>query len=80
MTDTNDISVTETAPAVKRTRKPMTTPSKAQLTASVAYFQTALGALLAGPALAAEDLKEELQAVLDKAPSLAPVSAAAEAE
>lgn len=50
----------------------MNKPTKSQLVNAVTHYQTALAALVEGPALSAEDLLEEVKAVVRNAPSLEP--------
>lgn len=50
----------------------MNKPSKKQLVDAVIHYQTALNSLVEGPALSAEDLLEEVKAVIRNAPSLEP--------
>lgn len=67
----------------QRTRKPMTTPTKNQLAARVAHYETALTALVArllDPAMVttvddSEQIGAELKALLAGAPSLDPADA-----
>lgn len=47
-------------------------PTKSQLVNAVTHYQTALAALVEGPFLSAEDLLEEVKAVVRNAPSLEP--------
>lgn len=50
----------------------MNKPSKKQLVDAVTHYQTALNSLVEGPTLSAEDLLEEVKAVVRNAPSLEP--------
>jgi hypothetical protein len=50
----------------------MKTPTKKQLTDAVNHYQAALNAIIEGPFLSADDLLEEVKAVVCNAPSLEP--------
>lgn len=50
----------------------MNKPTKSQLVNAVTHYQTSLNSLVEGPFLSAEDLLEEVKAVVRNAPSLEP--------
>lgn len=59
----------------RRARKPNSTPSKAQLSAVVAYYDLSLQDLLKQENLSGEDYKETLQTIVANVPSLQPTVA-----
>jgi hypothetical protein len=63
----------------KRARKPNSTPTKAQLTAVVAFYAKSIENLLEQENLSGEDYKETLQAIVANVPSLQPVAASEQA-